>query len=234
MITIKNLYKTYLSAGGIEYPALRGLSLHIGEGEMLAIMGTSGAGKSTLLHIIAGIEGYDSGEVLMDGKELRFLKERELSAYRNRDIGIVLQDFALISDCSVYENIILPLHFTNKHYSRAQKRRMAEEALAKVDMAAYIDKSVDELSGGQRQRVAIARAILNHPRYILADEPTGALDSANTALVVSIMKQLHLAGTGVIIVTHDKDVAAACPRHVVIEDGRVVSDVCAAASKTFE
>ena len=230
MITIKNIYKTYLSAGGVEYPALRGLSLDIADGEMLAIIGTSGAGKSTLLHILAGIESYDSGEVSIDGKELRSRKERELSAYRNRDIGIVLQDFALISDCSVYENTILPLHFTNRHYRKAEKRRMAEEALAQVDMVAYIDKSVNELSGGQKQRVAIARAIINHPRYILADEPTGALDSANTALVVSIMKQLHRAGTGVIIVTHDKDVAAACPRHIVVEDGRVVSDVRAVAS----
>lgn len=226
MIAIKNLYKTYLSAGRVEYPALRGLSLEVTEGEMLAIMGTSGAGKSTLLHILAGIESYESGEVRVDGKELRSLKESELAVHRNRTVGIVLQDFALIPDCSVYENTVLPLHFSNKHYSKKEKRRLAEEALAQVDMATYIDKSVNELSGGQRQRVAIARAIINHPRYILADEPTGALDSENTALVVSIMQRLHRTGTGVIIVTHDKNVAAACPRQIIIEDGRIVSDVC--------
>lgn len=224
MITIKDLHKTYISAGGVAYPALRGLSLTIEDGEMLAIMGTSGAGKSTLLHILAGIESYDSGTVTINGKELHDMKDRALAAHRNREVGIVLQDFALISDTSVYENTILPLHFAPRHYSKKEKRRLAAEALAKVDMAAYIDKSVDELSGGQKQRVAIARAMINHPRYILADEPTGALDSANTAVVVSIMEQLHQNGTGVIIVTHDKDVAAACHRQLVIEDGRLVSD----------
>lgn len=224
MIEIENIYKSYRSKDGIDYPALRGIALSVKEGETVAIVGASGAGKSTLLHILAGIEKYDAGRVTVDGTELSELSEAQAAEYRNTKVGIVLQNFALLSDFDVYENILLPLRFAKKQVSGKEKRKKAEAVARMLGIEALLRKRISELSGGEKQRVAIARALVTSPKYILADEPTGALDSENTAMIARLLKEIAKTGVGVIIVTHDQSVAAECDRIYVIKDGIVVGE----------
>lgn len=219
MIEIKDLHKTYSMPGNVECHALNGLSLQVEDGEILAIIGKSGAGKSTLLHMIGCIDDFDSGSVVVDDMELARLSDGKRAEFRNSRVGIVLQDFALIPEYTVQENVAVPLIFSK---DRKKVRERVAAALEEVGMKEYISKKANQLSGGQKQRVAIARAIVNNPRYILADEPTGALDTETSRQVMDTLIELNRKGTTIIVITHDPDIAALCPRSVRIEDGRVV------------
>lgn len=220
MIEINNITKIYNPGKSNEFTALKGISLTIGDGEMTAIIGKSGAGKSTLLHIMACIDNYQNGEYRIDGTLVKQLSERDSARIRNEKIGMVMQDFALVEDFSALENVLLPLDFAKNR--KSDRREAAMNALSSVGMADYAKKPVNKLSGGQKQRVAIARAIVNEPSMILADEPTGALDSKTSAEIMEVFKGLHSQGKTVVIVTHDLEVAKQCGRIIEISDGRIV------------
>lgn len=222
MIKLNKICKTYNKGRANEFQALRDISLEISDGEMIAIVGKSGAGKSTLLHILACIDSFDSGEFTLDDRLIKKLSEREYAKLRNEKIGIVMQDFALVEDFSVIENVMLPLDFSRKR--KKNKRASALSALTKVGIADLAEKPVKQLSGGQKQRTAIARAIVNNPQIILADEPTGALDSKTSAEIIGILRELNESGKTVIIVTHDNSIAQGCERVITIGDGRIISD----------
>lgn len=216
MINISQVYKIYQSNKNNEVLALNNVSLQIEKGDMVAIIGTSGSGKSTLLHCLAGMEKFEKGMITVDGYEINKLSEQKLSMYRNSTIGIVLQDFALIPEYTVYENVTIPLLF-----SRTNDKSNVNNVLKLVGMQEYINKKVNQLSGGQKQRVAIARAIVNNPSYILADEPTGALDSKTSKDIMNLFSEINRQGTTVIIVTHDLNVASQCKKTIRIEDGTI-------------
>ena len=220
MITLTNIHKVYNSKKANEFEALRGVSLTIEDGEMVAIIGKSGAGKSTLLHILACIDSYESGEYKIDDVLIQKLSERQYARIRNEKIGMVMQDFALVDDFSAIENVMLPLDFASK--KKPNRKALAMKALASVGMDSMAKKPVNKLSGGQKQRVAIARAIVNEPSVILADEPTGALDTKTAAEIMGVFKQLNEQGKTVIIVTHDMGVAQQCDRIIEISDGLIV------------
>ncbi len=202
MIEIKNLVKIYNKGKTNEFCALKGIDLSIEEGEMVAIIGKSGAGKSTLLHILAAIDSYDKGSYLVDGVSVGDLKEKDRARFRNQKIGIVMQDYALIDEYTIEENVQIPLE--------------------NVGLAELAKKPVRQLSGGQKQRVAIARALVNNPAFLLADEPTGALDSKTSGEIMDVFEKLNQGGKTVIIVTHDMEVAARCGRVIEISDGEIV------------
>ena len=220
MITLSNIHKIYNPKKANEFEALKGVSLEIGDGEMVAIIGKSGAGKSTLLHILACIDSYESGEYTIDGTLVKKLSERQYAQIRNEKIGMVMQDFALVDDFTCIENVMLPLDFAKK--KKPNRKELALAALKSVGMGEMAKKPVNKLSGGQKQRVAIARAIVNEPSIILADEPTGALDSKTAAEIMDVFKQLNSQGRTVIIVTHDMGVADQCDRKIEISDGKIV------------
>lgn len=220
--TINNLTKKYNPNKPNEFTALKGISLTVADGEMVAIIGKSGAGKSTLLHILACIDNYQLGEYKIDGTLVRALSERELAHIRNEKIGMVMQDFALVEDFTALENVLLPLDFAKKKASdRCEK---ANKALKSVGMEEYAKKPVNKLSGGQKQRIAIARAIVNEPSIILADEPTGALDSKTASEIMDVFKKLNAEGKTVIVVTHDMGVAERCNKTIEISDGKIIKD----------
>ena len=221
MIEMKNLGKTYGSKENATV-ALDHINLAIGQGEFVAIMGKSGAGKSTLLHILGGLDTFDSGEYRLMGKSVGTLKDKSLSRLRNETIGFVMQDFALISEKTVLFNTMLPLFFDRTPWSKMKAQGLA--ALERVGIQELAKKRVNQLSGGQKQRVAIARAIVKDPPLLLADEPTGALDSETGKSIMEILTALNAQGTSVILVTHDEDIAACCKRKIVLSDGRVVQD----------
>lgn len=187
---------------------------------MVAIIGKSGAGKSTLLHIIGAIDGYESGSCKVDGVELQSLSETELARIRNEKIGVVMQDFALIEDYTVAENVGLPLRFAKK--ISKEKDTLINQAVEAVGISELKNKEVSKLSGGQKQRTAIARAIINSPSYILADEPTGALDSKTGQEIMDLFKHLNEQGRTIIIITHDHTIAAQCKRCITIQDGSIL------------
>ena len=220
MIEINNITKIYNPGKSNEFTALKDISLTIGDGEMTAIIGKSGAGKSTLLHIMACIDNYQNGEYRIDGTLVKQLSERDSARIRNEKIGMVMQDFALVEDFTALENVLLPLDFAKNR--KSDRREAAMNALSSVGMADYAKKPVNKLSGGQKQRVAIARAIVNEPSMILADEPTGALDSKTSAEIMEVFKSLNRQGKTVVIVTHDLEVARQCGRIIEISDGRIV------------
>ena len=221
MIEIKNLVKIYNKGKTNEFCALKGIDLSIEEGEMVAIIGKSGAGKSTLLHILAAIDSYDKGSYLVDGVSVGDLKEKERARFRNQKMGIVMQDYALIDEYTIEENVQIPLIF-GKVKGNDVRREKIMTALENVGLAELAKKPVRQLSGGQKQRVAIARALVNNPTFLLADEPTGALDSKTSGEIMDVFEKLNQGGKTVIIVTHDMEVAARCGRVLEISDGEIV------------
>ena len=221
MIQIKNLVKVYNKGKTNEFCALKGIDLSIDEGEMVAIIGKSGAGKSTLLHILAAIDSYDKGSYLVDGVSVGDLKEKDRARFRNQKIGIVMQDYALIDEYTIEENVQIPLIF-GKVKGNDVRREKIMTALENVGLAELAKKPVRQLSGGQKQRVAIARALVNNPAILLADEPTGALDSKTSGEIMDVFEKLNQGGKTVIIVTHDMEVAARCGRVIEISDGEIV------------
>ena len=222
MIALNSIRKIYNAKKANEFEALHSVSLEIADSEMVAIIGKSGAGKSTLLHILACIDSYEDGEYRIDDTLVKRLSERKLAQIRNEKIGMVMQDFALVEDFTAFENVMLPLDFA-KH-KKPNRKQLAMDALKSVGMDSMAKKPVNKLSGGQKQRVAIARAIVNQPSVILADEPTGALDSKTAAEIMSVFKELHQQGKTVIIVTHDMGVAEQCDRIIEIADGQIITD----------
>ncbi len=206
----------------MSFQALKEVDLSVEEGEIIAVCGRSGAGKSTLLHIMGCIDTFDNGTYLLNGKNVGNLGDRELSKIRNRMMGFIMQDFALVPKFSVFENIAIPLYLRNISMRKIQGA--VKTAAAEVGLLELLDKKANQLSGGQKQRVAIARAIVNDPKIILADEPTGALDASTAREIISLLKEQKEKGITVIIVTHDSLVAAACQRVIEIGDGRILSD----------
>ena len=221
MIQLKGIQKSYL-IGETRFSALQNINLSIEHGESVAIMGRSGAGKSTLLNILGCLDNFDSGNYFLDNVEIGMQNDETLSKIRNERIGFVLQDFALISHKSVIFNTMLPMFFDKT--PRALMKEKALEALDSVGLTNQMDKRVNQLTGGQRQRVAIARAIVKAPLLILADEPTGALDSDTGKEVMDILMKMNDRGITLVVVTHDDDVAAYCNRKIILSDGRVFSD----------
>lgn len=220
ILKIENLTKTYNYKKSNAFTALKDVSLEVEDGEMLAIIGKSGAGKSTLLHIIGCIDKFEKGSYTIDGTDVHSLSDNKLAKIRNEKVGIVMQDFALIDEYSVIENVMIPLNFSKKKLGKPKE--LAMKALERVGIANLAKKPVSKLSGGQKQRVAIARAIVNDPSFILADEPTGALDTKTSSEIMELFTELNKSGKTVIIITHDLTVADKCKRKVEISDGRII------------
>ena len=220
MVQLKNIVKIYNPNKSNEFEALHKVSAEIKDGEMVAVIGKSGAGKSTLLHILACIDSYQEGEYSIDGTLVKDLSERQYAKIRNEKIGMVMQDFALVEDFTALENVMIPLNFTKKKIPDKKEKALA--ALRSVGIEDLAKKPCNKLSGGQKQRVAIARAIVNEPSMILADEPTGALDSKTSEEIMELFKSLNEQGRTVVIVTHDPKVAEQCGRIIEISDGKIV------------
>lgn len=221
MIEISKLNK-YYQIGNSKFHALKDIDLDIKDGEMLAVTGKSGAGKSTLMNIIGLLDSYDSGSLKIDGVEASGLRDSRLAKLRNQKIGFVMQDFSLLEHKSVLMNVMLPLYFNNRYNFREMKK-LAMDALKKVGITEQAQKKANQLSGGQKQRVAVARAIINEPSFILADEPTGALDTKTSAKIMELFKNLNDDGKTIIIITHDMGIADSCQRKIEISDGKIVS-----------
>ena len=219
MIHLTNIHKTYQGAQPLH--VLKGIDLHIGKGEFVAIMGASGSGKSTLLNILGILDDYDEGEYRLDGTLIRNLSETRAADYRNRMIGFIFQSFNLIGFKDAMENVALPLFYQG--VSRRKRNQLAMEYLEKVGLREWAHHLPNELSGGQKQRVAIARALITQPRIILADEPTGALDSKTSLEVMQLLKKLHEQGMTIIVVTHESGVAYQAEKIVHIKDGQIES-----------
>jgi putative ABC transport system ATP-binding protein len=222
VIAIRDITKVY-GEGETEVRALRGVSLDVPRGEYLAIMGASGSGKSTLMHIIGCLDAPTTGRYLLDGMDVSTLDDFALSVVRNRKIGFVFQSFNLIPRTSAFANVELPMVYANVPKAERQARALA--ALATVGLADRGDALPNQLSGGQQQRVAIARAIATNPAIVLADEPTGALDSVSTGEVLELFAGLNAEGRTVVVITHEPDVAARARRLIRLRDGAVVEDI---------
>lgn len=220
MIEIKNIIKKYNENKSNECIAIKGLTLLIDNGESVAIMGKSGCGKSTLLHMIAGIDFPTTGEISIDGVILSSMSDKGITKFRREKIGIVMQDFYLIEELTVFENVLVPLNFTKM--KKNEKKNLATKLIYQVDLEKYINKPVLQLSGGEKQRVAIARALVTDASFILADEPTGSLDEESSKSIMDMLLRINKnLGKTVIVVTHDKDVAAYCDRIITLFDGKL-------------
>jgi len=221
MIELKDITKKYYKGTPAEITALDNVNLTVQDGEMLAIVGSSGSGKSTLLNIIGCLDIPDSGEYLLDGERIIGLKQNRLAELRSQKIGFVLQEFGLMLDRSIFHNLTYPLIFSGKVSTKDYKEKIGK-ALGAVGLSSRVNSKCTELSGGQKQRVAIARALINEPSVLLADEPTGALDSKISAEIMELFKSLNEQGRTVVIVTHDPKVAEQCGRIIEISDGKIV------------
>jgi putative ABC transport system ATP-binding protein len=219
MIQLENITKIY-RMGKVEVPALRGIDLTINQGDMVAIIGASGSGKSTLMNIIGFLDKPTAGKYMLEGMDASHLNDNKLAEMRNKKIGFVFQTFNLLPRASALSNVELPLLYSGSR----QRRKRSLEALERVGLGARANHKPTELSGGEQQRVAIARALVNQPSLILADEPTGNLDSSATTEIVRIFGQLHQEGITVILVTHEMDVAMQTQRIIRLLDGRIISD----------
>lgn len=222
MIRLEHITKIYNMQDSNACRALNDVSLCIEDGEMVAIIGKSGAGKSTLLHILACIDTYEEGEYYLDEKLIRAMPGTKMAQVRNEKIGLVMQDYALVEEYSVLDNVMLPLDFSKQ--TIRNKKEKALTVLESVAMKEYASKRAAKLSGGQKQRVAIARAIVNEPKLILADEPTGALDSSTAGEIMDLFQELHELGQTIVIVTHDMDIAKQCDRIIELADGCIVQE----------
>lgn len=220
MIRINNLTKIYNKGKANEFKALDNINLEIANGEMTAVIGKSGAGKSTLLHILACIDSYEGGEYYIDGTLTKNLNDRKLSKLRNNKIGLIMQDFALCSGLTCFENVMLPLYFRRE--STKKTAELSKNALVKVGLERQLNKPVTGLSGGQKQRTAIARTLAQNPSVILADEPTGALDKKTSDEIISLFEKINHEGHTVVIVTHDLEIAHRCGRIIEISDGKLL------------
>jgi putative ABC transport system ATP-binding protein len=217
IIQAESLMKTY-EVGGTTVRALDGVSLEVAEGEMLAIAGPSGSGKSTLMHIIGCLDRVDSGRYILAGEDVSQLSRNRLAEIRNRHIGFVFQTFNLLPRLSALENVELPLLYAGLRHAKGR----AAEALKTVGLTDRMRHAPNQLSGGQRQRVAIARALITNPAILLADEPTGNLDSKTGEEILALFESLNAAGRTIIVVTHEPDIAARCSRQIHMRDGRIV------------
>ena len=220
ILQLRNITKIYNKGKSNAVTALNGIDLEIDEGELIAIVGKSGSGKSTLLHILGGLDTPTDGEVIYKGKTINNTGINRLASYRNSEVGFVLQDFGLLLRKTVIENVCVPLLFSDCKFARMHKKAL--EVLKLVGIDDLAKRQVTELSGGQKQRVAIARALVNEPGIILADEPTGALDSKTSDEIMSLLEKLNKDGKTVIIVTHDLAIAKRCGRVIEIVDGEIV------------
>ncbi|MBP7219212.1 MAG: ABC transporter ATP-binding protein [Paludibacteraceae bacterium] len=215
MIRLTNIHKTYYNGSPLK--VLKGVDLHIKEGEFVSIMGASGSGKSTLLNILGILDNYDEGDYYLDNQLIKNLTETQAAQYRNELIGFVFQSFNLIHFKNALENVALPLYY--KGIARKKRNAIALEYLEKMGLKDWAHHYPNELSGGQKQRVAIARALISNPRVILADEPTGALDSQTSVEVIELLKAINQQGVTVIVVTHENEVAASTERIIRMKDG---------------
>lgn len=220
LVKIENLSKHY-KQGERDFNALDGVNLAVKAGEDLAIVGPSGSGKSTLLKVIACLINYDSGKYIYDSEDTTTWSKTQKADFRNSELGMVVQDYALLEDRNVYANVALPFDYSKKRFSRKEKQAMVKEALAQLGIEHLLHSKVKQLSGGERQRVAIARAIIMKPKILLADEPTGALDSENGEVVAELLHKINNNGTTLIVATHNLSLAQTCSRILRLKDGKI-------------
>jgi putative ABC transport system ATP-binding protein len=223
LIRLDGLGKTFQS-GEIEVHAVRQVSLTVQAGDFVAIMGASGSGKSTLMNIIGCLDKPTAGRYELDGTDVSVLDRRQLAVLRNRNVGFVFQSFNLLARTSAAENTELPLLYALPRVSSKERKRRAIEALTRVGLEKRLDHHPSQLSGGQQQRIAIARALVGRPHLVLADEPTGNLDTRTSVEIMGLFQELNAAGITIVMVTHELDIASYCKRLVVMRDGRIVSD----------
>lgn len=231
LISVRDMCKIY-NPGENEVRALDHVDLEIKKGEFVAIIGHSGSGKSTLMNMLGCLDVPSSGSYYLNGQDVSVMKDNQLSEIRNQEIGFIFQGFNLIANLTALENVELPLIY--RGIGRSRRHKLAKEALVRVGLENRMEHKPSEMSGGQQQRVAIARAIAAEPPVILADEPTGNLDSASTQEIMDILKGLHEAGRSVILITHDNEIADQAKRVVRILDGRIVEDYFNESSKRHE
>jgi putative ABC transport system ATP-binding protein len=223
VVKLVDVHKTY-HTGDVDVHAVRGVSLEIQRGEFVALMGSSGSGKSTLMNILGCLDRPTSGRYVLDGADVSALDRDELADIRNKKIGFVFQGFNLLPRTSARENVELPLLYGTRSLSNAQLREKADAVLASVGLAGREDHHPSQLSGGQQQRVAIARALVNDPEVLLADEPTGNLDSRTSVEIMGIFQELNARGITIVMVTHEQDISAYARRNVVMRDGAILKD----------
>ena len=222
MIDIKELHKSY-KMGNSTLHVLKGLNIHVEEGELVAIMGSSGSGKSTLLNIIGMLDLLDEGSYELDGVLIKDLDETKAAKYRNKFLGFIFQSFNLINYKNALENVSLPLYYQGQ--ARKERQEKALKYLASVGLADWATHLPSELSGGQKQRVAIARAMASEPKLLLADEPTGALDTQTSYEVMDLIQKINQEGKTILVVTHEEDIAQMCKRIIRLKDGVIVEDI---------